>query len=165
MKPWSLTLMVFLALTLAACASGPRYDTSKVDATLTAAQVAANPTTHSGAGVVWGGVIIITRNQPDFSEMEILSYPLTSSQRPDISRSEQGRFILRHAGYLEGVDYAPGRSITISGRIEKVMAGKVGEAPYTFPVVQGDNVYLWPVEGTAPSEPRFHFGVGVMFGH
>lgn len=157
-------LMVAVIFGLAGCTSGPRYDTRAVDSKLTAAQVAAAPTAHSGERVVWGGVIIITRNQPGYSEMEILSYPLDSAQRPDTSRAEQGRFIVRHNHYLEAVDYAPGRHLTVSGKIDKVLAGKVGDAPYTFPLIQADDVYLWPREGRTSSEPQFHFGIGVIFG-
>lgn len=165
MKRASLTLLALLLLALAGCASGPRYDTSRVDNSLTAARVAAAPTAHSGAPVVWGGVIIVTRNQPGFTEMEILSYPLDSAQRPDTGRAEQGRFLVHHPSYLEAVDYAPGRHLTISGRIDKVMQGKVGDAPYTFPLVQADDVYLWPRDTRTRSEPQFHFGIGVIFGH
>ena len=96
--------------------------------------------------------------------MELLSYPLDNAQRPDISRGEQGRFLVRHSNYLEGVDYAPGRHLTVKGKIEKVWVGKVGDAPYTFPVVQSEEVYLWPLEYRTPSTPQFHFGIGVMFG-
>lgn len=164
MNTTPLALTLLLLITLAACASGPRYDTSTVDTRLTAAQVAAAPTAQSGARVVWGGVIIDTRNQPGYTEMEILSYPLTSAQRPDTSRAEQGRFLVRHATYLEAVDYAPGRQLTVSGKVDKVLQGKVGDAPYTFPQVLADDVYLWPREGSTRSDPQFHFGIGVIFG-
>lgn len=162
-KAW-LALMTATLFVLAGCATGPRYDTSRVDTALTAAQVAAAPTAHSGARVVWGGVIIVTRNQTGYTEMEVLSYPLGSAQRPDTGRAEQGRFLVRYSGYLEAVDYAPGRQITVSGKLEKALQGKVGDAPYTFPLVQSDAVYLWPRDERTRSEPQFHFGIGVIFG-
>jgi len=164
MKLANLVLMAMLMLGLVACASGPRYDLRQVDTALTATRTAAAPAEHAGARVIWGGVIIATRNQSGYTEMEILSYPLDSAQRPDTRSSEQGRFIARYPGYLEGVDYAPGRQITINGKVEKVLEGKVGDAPYTFPVIQTDNVYLWPLDNRTQSSPQFHFGVGVMFG-
>lgn len=156
-------LLAALAL-LNACASGPRYDTRAVDTSLTAAKVAAVPGTHTGVPVVWGGVIVATRNQPDYTELEILSYPLDGVQRPDPRRAEQGRFLARYAGYLEGVDYAPGRSVTINGAVETTLPGKVGDAAYTFPLLQAKDVYLWPRDSAAPSSPQFQFGIGVIFG-
>jgi outer membrane lipoprotein len=150
-------------LGLSACASGPRYDTSQAATGLTAAQVTAAPASHTGARVVWGGVIVATRNQPDYTEVEILSYPLDSNQRPDTGSGEQGRFLAHHAGYLEGVDYAPGRRVTLRGKVTKTLQGKVGDAPYTFPVVQADEIYLWSRDGSAPSSPSIQFGIGVIF--
>ncbi len=164
MKLTHLLPAMMLIFGLAACAGGPRYDTSHIDTGLSAAKVAAAPAMHSGTPVVWGGVIVATRNLPDYTEMEILSYPLGSAQRPDTRRGEQGRFLVRTPRYLEGVDYAPGRSVTVSGKVARAVAGKVGEAPYTFPVIQTDDIYLWPREGNAPGSPQFQFGIGVIFG-
>ncbi len=158
-----LALPLLVVTLLAACAGGPRYDTRAVDASLTAAKVAASPGAHTGIPVVWGGVIVATRNQPDYTEMEILSYPLDGAQRPDPRRAEQGRFLARHAGYLEAVDYAPGRSVTLNGTVETTLPGKVGDAPYTFPLLQAKDVYLWPRDSAAPSSPQFQFGIGVIF--
>jgi len=164
MKHATFVLAMGLLLGLAGCAGGPRYDTRQVNTALTPAQVVAAPDAHVGAQVIWGGLIVTTRNQPGYTEMEILSYPLDSAQRPDIRLSAQGRFIARYSGYLEGVDYAPGRQITLKGQVVKILAGKVGEAPYNFPLIQADNVYLWPIESrTYSSQPQFHFGVGVIF--
>lgn len=165
MKAAQLALTALLLLGLAACASGPNYNTKEVDTRLSPAQLVAAPAAHAGQRIIWGGVIINTRNQSGYTEMEVLSYPLDSVQRPDISMGEQGRFLVRHPGYLEAVDYAPGRQITVRGKFDKVLDGKVGEAAYTFPMVQSEDVYLWPRDGTAGSSPRVHFGVGVIFGH
>jgi outer membrane lipoprotein len=163
LKHLRLITAAVLLLGLGACASGPRYDIGRADTGVTAAQVAAAPIAHSGARVVWGGVIITTRNQADHTEIEILSYPLDDDQRPDTSRSEQGRFLARYDRYLEGVDYAPGRHVTVSGTMERTLEGMVGAAPYTFPLILADDVYLWPRDGKAPGSTRFHFGIGVIF--
>lgn len=157
-------LVLVLLAGLAGCASGPRYDTSQVDPGLTPAKVTAAPEAHTGARVVWGGIIVTTRNMPDYTEMEVLSYPLDSTQRPRVSGDEQGRFLVRTPRYLEAIDYAPGRRITLSGSVGKTVEGKVGEAPYTFPVVQADDLYLWSRDGRAPDSPQIHFGIGVIFG-
>lgn len=160
--------MRLLALTvlvpaLAGCAAGPRYDTAGVDTGLTAAQVAAAAEAHRDARILWGGVIMVTRNMPDYSEMEILSYPLDGAQRPDTGSGDQGRFLARTSRYLEGVNYAPGRRITLSGRVARTLEGKVGEAPYVFPLIQAEQMYLWPRDGDTPSSPQIHFGIGVIF--
>lgn len=157
-------LMLAVFISLAACAGGPRYDTRAATTDLTAAQVIAAPAAHLGKQVIWGGIIVATRNLPDYTEIEVLSYPLDGSQRPDSDRSEQGRFLARYSGYLESVDYAPGRRITARGRVAQTLVGKVGDAPYTFPLLQAADIYLWPRDGSAPSGPQFQFGIGVIFG-
>lgn len=162
-SPIRLLALAALVLALAGCATGPRYDTAGVDTGLTAARVSAAPDAHNGARIVWGGVIVTTRNMPDHSEMEILSYPLNGAQRPDTGSGDQGRFLARTSRYLEGVDYAPGRRITVSGRVDKTLEGKVGEAPYVFPLIRAEQMYLWPRDGDTPSSPQIHFGIGVIF--
>lgn len=157
-------ILAVLLVALVGCATGPRYDATQVDASLTASQVAAAPAEHQGAHVIWGGIIVTTRNLPGYTEMEVLSYPLDSSQRPLISGAEQGRFLARTSRYLEAIDYAPGRRVTLRGTVEQTLEGKVGEAAYTFPLIQADDVYLWSRDGGAPTTPQFHFGIGVIFG-
>ncbi|WP_127478677.1 Slp family lipoprotein [Sulfurivermis fontis] len=156
-------LIAAVLLGLTACAGGPRYDTRAATTDLTAAQVSAAPGTHLGTQVIWGGVIVATRNLTDYTEIEVLAYPLDRNQRPDTGSGEQGRFLARYSGYLESVDYAPGRRLTARGRVEQTVAGKVGDAPYTFPLLQAADIYLWPRDGSAPSGPQFQFGIGVIF--
>ncbi|MFH7325795.1 Slp family lipoprotein [Desulfurivibrio sp. C05AmB] len=162
MRPVLMTLLV-LAL-LAGCATGPRYDTRGVALDLPPAIVSANPEPYRGTPVLWGGPIIATRNLADYSEIEVLSYPLDSAQRPRTDRPHQGRFLLRQPGYLEELDYAPGRLVTVRGRLGSAAAGQVGEAPYTYPVVEVSDLHLWPLTRRDPAQPRFHFGIGVIFG-
>lgn len=157
--------MVALALVLlAGCATGPRYDTHQVELELTPARVSAGPELYQGTVVLWGGAIVATRNLADYSEIEVLSYPLDRSQRPRVDRQPGGRFLLRQAGYLEEIDYAPGRQVTVRGALAAAVTGRVGEAPYIYPVVEAGELHLWPPPGREPARPRFHIGIGVIFG-
>ncbi len=162
MKRRQLLAGVVLAL-VAACASGPRYDTAQVDSSLTPAK-AATSDEFVGRRVLWGGVIVAVRNLAETTEMELLAYPLNDDQRPQTDQPAAGRFLVRHPGYLEAVDYAPGRRLTVLGTLQKRVAGKVDEAPYTYPVLTSEQLYLWPRDSGQPSEPQFHFGIGVIFG-
>lgn len=155
--------LIVVLLSLTGCASQPRFAAPRADLELFPATVAAAPASHLGKQVLWGGIIVATRNQADHTELEILSYPLDEGQRPDILHREQGRFIARLPRYLEAINYAPGRQVTISGKVGTVLAGKVGEAPYTFPLLEGEDIQLWPRSGSEPPSPRFHFGIGVIF--
>jgi outer membrane lipoprotein len=159
-----LILAVTLAI-LAGCATGPRYETAGVAMDLVPAEVSADPAIHRDTQVIWGGVIVATRNLAEYTELEVLGYPLEGSQRPATNRSPHGRFLVRSPGYLEEMDFAQGRRITVTGMLGENVDGRVGEAPYVYPVVQATDLHLWPeARREPPGQPRFHIGVGVIFG-
>ena len=110
--------------------------------------------------VMWGGVIVNATNTPEHTDFAVLFYPLDSSQRPDRREQAKSRFIVRYPGYLETMVYAPGREIAVLGKLQGVEEGKVGDAPYRFPVVKADRIHLWPIG----DDSRVHFGVGVGIG-
>ncbi|MEJ2564708.1 MAG: Slp family lipoprotein [Gammaproteobacteria bacterium] len=110
--------------------------------------------------VMWGGVIVNATNTPDHTDFAVLYYPLDSSQRPDRQQPAKSRFIVRYPGYLETMVYAPGREITVLGKLQGVEDGKIGGAPYRFAVLEADRIHLWPV-GDGDSRVRFGVGVGI----
>lgn len=162
--PKILALLLAL-LWLGACATGPRYPATGVATDLLPAEVSASPASHRGTRVIWGGIIVATRNLREYTEIEVLGYPLDSRQRPLTSRTPQGRFLVRQAGYLEEVDHAPGRHMTVTGILGDKLDGRVGEATYTYPLVQARDLHLWPTDPQGDSSrTRFNIGVGVIFG-
>lgn len=160
----SLALLLVL-FGLAACATGPDYPTTGVDTDLQPVDVAAQPGTYTATGVIWGGLIVATRNLNQYTEIEVLGYPLDSRQRPLTRRTPQGRFLVHQAGYLEQASHAPGRLITVTGTLSENVKGAVGEAPYTYPLVQARALHLWPADTQYDSgRTHFNIGVGVIFG-
>lgn len=150
------------AMLLSSCASGPRYPTEGVELSLTPQQAVSEASAVRGNSILWGGVIIKSTNLRAQSRLEILAYPLDSSQYPLTDNHPLGRFLLLTDGYLETVDYAPGRLVTVRGSLTGTESGKVGDTSYIYPVVESQDIYLWSQNGR--SEPRIHFGVGVVFG-
>jgi outer membrane lipoprotein len=115
--------------------------------------------------VQWGGTIVGTTNLRDATQIEVLGYPLEESGRPDTARGALRRFLVLYNGYLESVDYAPGRLLTAVGSITKAREGKVGGSDYLYPVVAAEQIYLWPSERYYDyRQPVFHFGIGVGIG-
>jgi outer membrane lipoprotein len=110
--------------------------------------------------VMWGGVIVKATNTEDHTDFAVLFYPLDSSQRPDRGQPAKSRFIVRYHGYLETMVYAPGREITVLGKLQGVEEGKIGDAPYRFPVLNAEQLHLWPVG----DDSRVRFGVGLGIG-
>lgn len=156
------TLILLGAVLLVGCASGPKYPTDGVELTLTPHQAVAEAASVRGKTILWGGMIISSSNLKDQSRLEILAYPLDSNQYPQIDSPPLGRFLLIKDGYLETVDYAPGRLVSVRGPLAGTESGKVGDTSYTYPVVTTRDIFLWP--RARRSDPRVHFGVGVVFG-
>ena len=152
-------------LLLSACASKP-IDTEAELSELTPTEVRRAAT--SGQDVpqadtrplLWGGTILGIENRSDGTQLEVLAYPLDRSQRPRPRADAQGRFLVRAADYLEPVDYAKGRLITVLGRLEGTAEGRVGDASYDYPVLASEQIHLWPVEQER-AKTGFSFGIGV----
>ena len=158
-----ISLSVPLILTgflLVACANGPRFDLSGVDNTLTPPRAVQTMTQARDQIVHWGGSIIETANLKDSTRIEILAYPLDRNGLPDLSAQAQGRFILLQSGYLETADYAPGRLVSVVGKLTQTQSTRIGEAETVFAVVQAQQIYLWPPDSQR-SRTQFHFGLGV----
>jgi outer membrane lipoprotein len=150
-------------LALAACAPAPIYKTT---GTIAAApfNVAQAPERYANAPVVWGGRIVAVHNLADHSEVEVLAYPLDGSQRPKANDSGLGRFIALMPGYVESMDYPAGALMTLDGQITGSRAGKVGEAPYVFPLVKVNQSHVWTASELNSGKNNVHFGVGVGVG-
>ena len=156
--PYIIAVMVLL---LNACAITPPFSQdllSGVNISLQPEQAAKEDVLDEA--VMWGGVIVNATNSPDHTDFAVLFYPLDRSQRPDRGQPAKNRFIVRYPGYLETMVYAPGREITVLGKLQGVEEGKVGDAPYRFPVLKAERIHLWPVG----DDSKVHFGVGVGIG-
>jgi len=149
--------ILFIATMLAACATSPKFDTAGIDASVTPKRAVSEMPTLQGALVLWGGVIIVSNNHKDSTQIEILAYPLDSYQKPDREQEPLGRFLAVQAGYLETTDYAAGRLITVRGSLSDKRIGHVGEAEYIYPVVNKTQLHLW--SGSSGSQVQFGFGL------
>lgn len=162
-KPARAGFAILTALVLASCASGPDFQAPAETRDLTPKQ-AAQAAEVQGETVVWGGVIVESANLENQTQIEVLSYPLDSSLRPDTDASPTGRFLVLQEGYLETVDYAQGKHLTIKGELTELRTGKVGESAYTYPVVTASNLYLWPEARGRFVDPGVRFGIGIGVG-
>jgi outer membrane lipoprotein len=149
--------LVLLPLLLSACASAPTFNTAGVDPYLSPQGVLASPQTANGKSVQWGGTILGTTNQEDYTRIEVLAYPLDSKAKPKTDGNALGRFFLEHSGFLDPATYKQGRRISAVGTVTGTRNSMVGEASYDHPVIDARQIYLWP-------EDRGYGGSGVTFG-
>jgi len=157
-----LTILSVVCLLLAACATGPDFSVDNGNKGLQPDQVAAQPELANGDKVIWGGKIASSNNLADETHLEIIAYPLSSNQSPQTNKPTQGRFMVISEGYLEPIDYAVGREVTVTGALNKTLAGQIGDANYNYPVIEPEELYLWPRESTGGGIP-IRFGIGVIF--
>lgn len=157
-------LAPLFALALAACAPAPIYKPAPGTLAALPMQVAQSPEHYGNGQVIWGGSVIEVRNFPDHSEVEILAYPLDSSQRPQLKAQAAGRFIAIFPGYVEAFNYPGGSLITLSGQLNGNRAGMVDQAAYVYPMVNVAQSHVWTAAEMRQGHPDIHFGVGVAGG-
>lgn len=101
-----------------------------------------------GDVVSWGGQVVEVRHLKQRTELEILGYPLDDCGRPlepaHTPVRMQGRFLIRHAGYLEPENYRAGSRITATGRIGEIVDQRIGAARSRLPVLVESVVRRWP---------------------
>ena len=141
-----IAILVFVAAVFSGCA----YPISKqmrqqVDPSVSLLDIFIAPETHVGKKVILGGVIVAVRNSKEGSEIEVIQKDLDSSGYPRNVDRSLGRFLFRKSGFLEPQIYKKGRKITGAGAVLGVQAGKVGEADYSFPVIDGEELRLLEV--------------------
>ncbi len=115
-------------------------------------------TTSLGEQFTWGGKILSVNPLEDSTELTILSYPLNKQHYPKLRGASTGRFITIHHGYLEPLDYAPGRLITVNGALVELREGSVAEASYQFPVLTSEELKLLAPKKKLPFSVGFSFG-------
>jgi outer membrane lipoprotein len=152
------------ALALAACAPAPIYKVSPGTLNVIPMQVAHSPEQYAKGEVIWGGSVINVRNFPDHTEIEILGYPLDSSQRPQTKGQAIGRFVAVFPGYIEPINYPGGSLVTVSGELNGSRSDSVDQAAYVYPLVSVAQSHLWTDAEMRAGHPDIHFGVGVGVG-
>ena len=97
-----------------------------------------------GTRVRWGGAVLETRPEKDFTCFEVLSRPLGDSMRPVLSDRDDGRFIACKPGFYDPEVFTKGREVTLVGEIIHMDTRKVGDYDYHYPVVDIEFMSLWP---------------------
>lgn len=151
------------ALALSACAANPVYPPDWADSAITPQQAAAAPEQAGNARVIWGGRILGVENKPGHTEVEVLAYPLDKDQKPVQNDVGEGRFLAVLPGYVEPLDYPVSARVTMQGRIRGMRSGRVGQAPYVFPLLEVRAAHVWSREDMQ-RRSNVHFGVGVGIG-
>jgi outer membrane lipoprotein len=103
----------------------------------------AEPDAHVGKAVRWGGEILSVRNLASSTDVELYARPLFNNAEPKPEGGEGVRFIARFSGFVDPAEYAPGKRLTVHGRLRGAETAKVGEFAYLYPVVEVGEHRLW----------------------
>jgi outer membrane lipoprotein len=152
---------LILLAALAGCAAPVLKDAPAISPTT--AEVAAAPERYHDAEVVWGGKIVAIENLADTTEVAVVAYPLARGQRPDTRAPSQGRFVLVLPGFVEPMDFPPGRWLSLRGRVAGSEVRTIDRSEVVHPRVRDADVHLWPRE-FPDDRGHWSFGVGVGVG-
>jgi outer membrane lipoprotein len=154
-------LLSGLLTLLAACAQSPVAPDGTTVAPIGPAHVLAEQG-HEGELVIWGGRIVSVENLSGHSELFVVSLPLDRADRPRIQAEPGVRFLVIESGFIEPMQFAPGRYITVLGQVRGIEERAIGEYLYQHPLIEAEQIHLWPADtGRWHSSPRFSIGVGI----
>lgn len=115
-----------------------------------------NPEAYVGEKVLWGGIILSSRNEADKTVFEVIQTPLDYLDKPKDPDRSKGRFLVEAAGFYDTAIYSEGRELTIAGEITGMRKEKLGETVYAYPVVRPIEMHLWKIE-TEPPTPYYPY--------
>jgi outer membrane lipoprotein len=144
----AIILVAAAALLGGGCATTPfpQELTRSVNRALTLKELRAQPKAHLGARIILGGDIVATVPKPGETEIEVLSRRLGGGDVPERGDSTDGRFLVRSREFLDPAIYARGRRLTVLGSVAGSEERRVGELPYSYPVINAERIKLWPAE-------------------
>ena len=110
---------------------------------LSLGEVIKDPNFYKGKVVLWGGVIIETKNLKEGTRVVVLEKDLNGWGRPKESNESKGRFIVLYPGYLDTAIYRKDREITVAGEITGQEVMHIDEIEYTYPILSPREIHLW----------------------
>lgn len=133
-----------LFLCLSSCFPFPPELRQQINPNLTFGHIKKDPTIYKGQKVLWGGVIVETKNKPEETILLVRQTELDLGKRPKNLDQTAGRFMVKYKGFLDPDIYHNGREITVIGEIEGKEVLPIGEFFYTYPIIIAQEIKLWP---------------------
>lgn len=145
-----------LLLCLSSCFPFSPELRQQIDPNLTFAHIKKEPTDYKGKKILLGGVIIEIKNKPEETILLVRQTELDFANRPKNLDQTAGRFMIKYKGFLDPDIYYSGREITVIGEIEGKEVLPIGEIFYTYPIIIGQEIKLWPKRANyAPLYPWY----------
>lgn len=139
-----LLFIVVLCLGLSACAhpiSGEMR--GRIDPNLKFQQIFERTDDYLERNVMFGGIIVQTKNFEDRAEIEVIQKDLDYFGYPSREDKTDGRFIFVKEGFLEPEIWSKGRYITGAGVAKGTRTGKINDKNYRYPLIKVAELKLW----------------------
>ena len=143
MKPLIAFALLSLLFLLPGCAVISRPIMNEAVKDLNFPQLVETTDTYQGKTVILGGHVVEVRNEARQTVIVVLQTPLGSGQEPQPPDRSQGRFMLKHEGFLDPEVYAKGRAITVAGRVLGTKREAIDQEPYDYVVLEAREIHLW----------------------
>jgi outer membrane lipoprotein len=151
-------IALLLCLSLAGCTTIPQALRADNLSTVTPSIVRDGGGAGVGDRVRWGGSVLEVNPAASETCISILSRPLDSFARPTFTDVNFGRFLACGDAFYDPAVFTKDRSVTVLGKVEGVTDGTVDGAPYRFPRLRIETLYLWPIVVYPPPYYYYYYG-------
>ena len=159
MHPFTSPVILLTILALSGCASNiPREIKEAPAGNPTVSEVRDDIDRYTGSRVRWGGSIAAVENRENETWIEVVALELAGYGRPAATDSSYGRFLVRIDQFIDPQIYAKGRELTVAGVVESRIVRKIGEHPYTYPLIRASSYHLWPQYSTTRNADLYYRG-------
>lgn len=159
-------IITCLAIVIVGCSSAPVTIQHAPSDDIQLKQVVPDVNAHIGDPVRWGGKIIEVKNHQDYSQIQLVQFPLNRYGRPVEADNSQGRFFVRSHDFLDPEIFTIGSMLTVYGKITDQATITVDQKNLTLPVVEIIDDQRWPINSASgrPYNPK-HDWPFVGFGY
>ncbi|MFO8085379.1 MAG: Slp family lipoprotein, partial [Desulfobacterales bacterium] len=154
--------LIFMAFILTGCATAISKNLrAQADEEIFFEDIKRNPEAFEGKIVILGGDIIQVTNLKEGTQIEILQKPTDFLLKPRDTDQSHGRFMALIDYYLDPAIYSKGRQVTVAGKIIGIKNKALGEIEYIYPLIQAEEIHLWPKrrQDVYPYEYPYHYPV------
>jgi outer membrane lipoprotein len=161
---WDIILIAFVFIS--GCAPViSREISQQIDTSIDFRSVFEKPDNYRNEMVLWGGVIVSTRNLKEGTLIEILQKPLGYGNEPAEGDYSEGRFLALSDGYLDTAVYAKDREVTVAGIVKGQRMQQLDEIQYAYPLLAIKELHLWAERTEVRPEPYIFYPFPYRYPH
>ncbi|TRW98019.1 Slp family lipoprotein [Candidatus Methylobacter oryzae] len=137
--------LLIICLLLNACANLPTAIKNPPSNDISYTQAIQNVAGYKDAPVRWGGIITDVENEQNFTQVQVLYYPLDWEGEPETDKPNAGRFVFKTQEFLDPAVYTKNTEITVAGTLIGDIERTVGKKVMRLPLISATTIYRWPV--------------------